>query len=103
MDQVVRGFSAHRLIPVIMGLSVSVGVASHPLWRVHDAAAETARSSQPAERSTRPPEDMTEEARMQEKLDTILATQQTILQRFDAVLEELRIIKVRSASAGGGS
>ena len=33
-----------------------------------------------------------------EKLDQLLATQQSILQRFDAVLEELRIVKIRCTS-----
>ena len=37
-------------------------------------------------------------ARMEEKLDRILANQQTILQRFDQVMEELRIVKVRATA-----
>jgi len=35
-------------------------------------------------------------ARLDKKLNQIIATQETILQRFDAVMEELRIIKIRS-------
>ena len=35
-------------------------------------------------------------AAIEKKLDQILANQQTILLRFDAVMEELRIIKVRA-------
>jgi len=44
--------------------------------------------------------------RLEEILDTqktILANQQTILQKFDAVMEELRIIKVRASLRGGSS
>ena len=40
-------------------------------------------------------------ANIEAKLDEILSTQQTILQQFDAVMEELRIIKVRSTLRGG--
>ena len=36
------------------------------------------------------------DARLESKLDQILANQQTILQRFDQIMEELRIIKVRA-------
>ena len=38
----------------------------------------------------------TDTTAIDKKLDQILANQQTILSRFDAVMEELRIIKVRS-------
>ena len=41
------------------------------------------------------------DAGVERKLDQILANQETILQRFDQVMEELRIIKVRSTSRGG--
>lgn len=36
-------------------------------------------------------------ANLEQKLDEILAKQETILQKFDAVMEELRIIKVRTS------
>lgn len=36
------------------------------------------------------------------KLDDIASTQQTILQKFDAIMEELRIIKVRATLSRGG-
>jgi hypothetical protein len=34
---------------------------------------------------------------VEEKLDAILANQDLILKRFDAVLEELRVIKIRAS------
>lgn len=39
-------------------------------------------------------------ARLEEKLDEIIANQQTILGKFDAIMEELRIIKVRATLHG---
>ena len=41
------------------------------------------------------------DAGVEKKLAQILANQETILQRFDQVMEELRIIKVRSTLRGG--
>lgn len=38
---------------------------------------------------------------LEKKLDEILANQKTILQRFDQVMEELRIIKVRATLRSG--
>ncbi len=38
---------------------------------------------------------------LETKLDQVLANQQTILQKFDAVMEELRIIKVRASIRSG--
>ena len=35
-------------------------------------------------------------SRLQSKLDQVLDNQQTILKKFDAVMDELRIIKVRA-------
>ena len=38
---------------------------------------------------------------IEKKLDQILANQETILRRFDQVMEELRIIKVRATLRSG--
>ena len=43
------------------------------------------------------------DAQLMNKLNQILANQQTILQKFDAVMEELRIIKVRTTIRTSGS
>jgi len=39
-------------------------------------------------------------ASVDQKLDEILANQKAILQKFDAIMEELRIIKVRTIYKG---
>jgi len=39
-------------------------------------------------------------ANVDQKLDEILANQKAILQKFDAIMEELRIIKVRTIYKG---
>ena len=41
--------------------------------------------------------------KLDRKLDQILANQQTIFQKFDAVMEELKIIKVRATLHRSGS
>lgn len=41
------------------------------------------------------------EVPLEETLDRILANQEIMLQKFDAVMEELRIIKVRSSLRSG--
>jgi len=40
------------------------------------------------------------QTRLEDKLEKVLANQQAILQKFDAIQEELRIIKVRASSRG---
>ena len=65
------------------------------LWvKSETQAAEPGRSS----RSSRPPSsgDGTGEDVVARKLDQVLATQETILQRLDEVMEELRIVKIRA-------
>ena len=42
-------------------------------------------------------------AKLEQKLNEILANQQEILKRFDAVMEELRVIKVRTTIAASRS
>lgn len=61
-------------------------------------AAETASAKPPAKKPPAQSDRAREarEKRLEEKLDQVLANQQTILQRFDQVMEELRIVKVRA-------
>jgi hypothetical protein len=52
----------------------------------------------PTSRSTRSSKSSSgSNANLEKKLDEILAKQETILQKFDTVMEELRIIKVRTS------
>ena len=39
-------------------------------------------------------------AKIERSLDDVLASQQQVLQKFDGIAEELRIIKVRATSRG---
>jgi hypothetical protein len=59
------------------------------------------RSSRSTRAATAPfaPEDASDERsfdRLEEKLDRVLANQEAILKKFEQVMEELRIIKVRA-------
>lgn len=89
---------------------IGVGVAGTALWPGTRAAAEEMAASSSAPRAVgRKPASSGDQAKVDRKLEeilknqqTIIETQQAILKRFDAVMEELRIVKVR-ASAHGGS
>ena len=73
-----------------LALVVSVGV-----WRAFAVSNEpetTQDSSQSAGTS------QVDERKVEVELDKVLASQEQVLQRFDGVLEELRIIKVRASS-----
>lgn len=76
--------SSRRIQPGIMVAAVLI-VSSLS----NQASAATRRST----RGTKATE--TAEARIQRKLREVLTNQEQILQKFDAVMEELRIVKVR--------
>lgn len=69
----------------LIGLLVVLGVIA--MVAHHGADAQTTRESK------------SESRLLDKKLNEILAAQQTILQKLDAVMEELRIIKVRATLA----
>ena len=88
----------------LIALGVGSGVA---LWSAATSRAEqeTGKSSRdvlgkPRQEETRDSGSASTSA-LEKKLDRILANQETILQRFDQVMEELRIIKVRATIRGG--
>jgi len=65
-------------------------------WLAADALA-VERSSRTSRTSTQATSGSgSESAKIAAKLDQILANQETILKRFDDVMEELRIVKVRA-------
>ena len=90
------------LLLIGLGIGLSVG-----LWSAAGSAAEeAAKSSRSVLGGVKPTESSKSKAKEDEiakKLDEILANQQTILQRFDQVMEELRIIKVRATLHGSRS
>ena len=78
----------------VFGLGVWSGSAAE------ESPSKSSRSSR-ASSATKAQEDGSEIAGLEKKLDEILANQQTILSKFDAIMEELRIIKVRATIRSG--
>lgn len=72
-----RPRSLHILLGLLVGGTAVVAAQ-------HLASAQSARESKADSRA------------LEKKLDEVLATQQTILQKLDAMMEELHIIKVRA-------
>ena len=88
------------MVAIVIGAGLFLG-----LWAPWGAAAEEASSkSSRRSRASATKEaggETSDTAHLEAKLDEILATQQTILSKFDAIMEELRIIKVRATLRGG--
>ena len=111
----------HRLVVALVGIGLLVGsgigvTLGHAAEEEEQAAPSPSRP--PAARSSRggssrepsasaaSSSSAASTAKLEKKLDQVLANEQEILKRFDQVMEELRIIKVRSsiaASRGSGS
>jgi hypothetical protein len=85
-------------------LAVGVGIG---LWGqtllAQAESATTRRSSKTASASTRKSAYEGEIGPVMEKLDDVLARLEDMDKRFDAVMEELRVVKVRSLMGGSGS
>ncbi len=97
-----RGGWYRLLIAGLLGLALA-GVWSQTARAVDEgesgAAATSSRASRAA-RGTASAEQSKIDRKLQEILknqEQILANQQTILSRFDAVMDELRIVKVRAS------
>lgn len=84
-------------IRILLASIVAAGVALCSLSASH--AAEGASKARRA--SDRVAKEKNRDAELEKKLDQILANQALILQKFDAVMEELRIIKVRATIRSG--
>jgi hypothetical protein len=69
-----------------------LGIVLSLAWSAHLARSQEEETA-PATKSSRPSK--TEDA-LERKLDEVLANQKAILQKFDAVMEELRVIKIRA-------
>ena len=78
-----------------LALVVSVGV-----WRAFAVSdeTETTDSSTTTDSSPGAGTSQVDARKLEAQLDQVLASQEQVLQRFDGILEELRIIKVRSSS-----
>ena len=107
MRSCTTGRSTTWFITMVVGIGLGVSCwFSASSWAKQTTV--NARSST-ASSATKPstPSQEAKDAKLEKKLDeivanqqTILQNQQTILQKFDAVMEELRIIKVRATLAG---
>ena len=93
-----------RRLSIITAIVVMVGGVL--LWRAMVATAVEPRTSRAAGATAS--ESASDHATVEKKLreilknqEQVLANQATILQKFDAVMEELRIIKVRATIRGG--
>ncbi|MBI3011836.1 MAG: hypothetical protein HYY58_05055 [Candidatus Omnitrophica bacterium] len=98
MDRTARRRGWVRRTTILVGIGLVIGVLSSRLSMGQDTKAQT----RPAETTSTTAGTSTgggakdKDAQLMKKLDQILANQQTILQKFDEVMEELRIIKVRT-------
>ena len=63
---------------------IAAVAAGHPASLAGDASAQSARDAKLESRA------------LEKKVDQVLANQQLILQKLDAMMEELRVIKVRA-------
>ena len=105
-SQVSASYTAWLAV-ILLGLCVSLGAWSRASAADTEDASRSSRSSRSSVKSTgakpSPGDQRAELVHLDEKLDRVLANQDQILKKFDEVLEELRIVKVRASLRGGGS
>ena len=96
-----RAWAQHIAIIAGIGLAV-IGFSLMAMSEEEPATSSrpSARAGAKAAGSSSP---SAKDALIERKLDQILAGQQAILQKFDAIMEELRIIKVRTTIRSGSS
>ena len=108
MDATKRRQVWSRSLVIVLTIGVSVSLWSMAASSADEASDRASRSRTrssvtSAEQSSQSDQskEKDRDAQIERKLDEILSNQQTILQRFDAVMEELRIIKIRATLRGG--
>ncbi|MBI2495180.1 MAG: hypothetical protein HYW10_01210 [Candidatus Omnitrophica bacterium] len=101
MDQTARrALLWVRRTTILVGLGLVTGVLSSRLSMGQDTEIRAPASQTTRKAAGTSSGSKDRDAQLMKKLDQILANQQTILQKFDAVMEELRIIKVRTTKTG---
>ena len=99
-QQQMRSLSGYRWAVLAGGLVLSGGLIASgaiPATREHDATEGGAAVNRAAHASGNSGEEKNlDTKKLEKKLDELLQNQQTILQRLDQVMEELRIVKVRA-------
>lgn len=88
-----RPHGAHVFL-ALAGLLIGFGMGAGWVTFAEEAADRSATSTA-AKRSSTSAKSTGRDSQVEHKLDQLLAGQQTILKQFDAVLEELRIVKIR--------
>jgi hypothetical protein len=92
----------HQVAAAGLMLAVGAGIllGTAAVWSANaEDSSKSSRSSR-AGTSKRGEGDL-DASRIESKLDEILSGQEAILNKFDVVMEELRIIKVRATLRGG--
>ena len=107
MDSHRRRCPEKWVLLLVVGASIALGLWSHA---AASDVEDSSRSSRPPRSSAKatgtkpsPDDQRAELVRLDEKLDRVLTNQERILKKFDEVLEELRIVKVRATLRGGGT
>ena len=107
MDLRIRESRARAAVMIILTTSLATTLG---VWASASDTEDASRSSR-ATRSTAktsaskpsPGDERAELVHLDEKLDRILANEEQIMKKFDEMMEELRIIKVRASIRGGSS
>ena len=103
MSGCTTGRSTTWFVAMVVGIGLGVSCWFSALsWAKQTTVKARSSTTSSATKPSTPSQEASD-AKLEKKLDEILANQQTILQKFDAVMEELRIIKVRATLRGGGS
>ena len=90
-SRVMAGMTTVLLGGLLWSQTAAIAYAATSKARASSSAAADSEGSQATDRKL---------AALEEQLEQVLANQQTILQKFDAVMEEMRIIKVRVSLLG---
>ena len=93
----------HQVTAAGLALAVGVGmlVGAAVVWSASDGEESSRSSRAPRAAASNERESALKTSAIEAKLDEILSGQEAILGKFDAVMEELRIIKIRSTLRGG--
>jgi len=85
----------------LMVAAIGVGLGLAGVFSGRGASAQESAKKTTAARGISVNVDEEQIKRLEEKLDQVLANQTKILEQFDVVKEELRIIKIRATLRGG--
>ncbi len=100
MDDAGKGYSIRRVVLLGSVIAFSFGILPYASMSAEDVRVAKSHSLHTVEKESTAGSDAAVIKKLNEILanqQTILANQQTIFQRFDAMKEELRIIKVRAS------